>query len=72
MHVMHEITQLFFKIIHYITITCNAEFMHYTLHSVTWENVIHYHALQVQICITPCLLVPDPCVLYCQKQTVFM
>ena len=55
MHVMQQITQFFTKEMHLITITCNAKMMHYTLHTITLKNVIHYNALQLLINITPCL-----------------
>jgi len=41
---------------HYITITCNAKIGALHITSITWENVMHHRALQLQISITPCLV----------------
>ena len=46
------------NVIDYITITCNLKKMvDYRLHPITWKNVIDYNWLQLQITITPCLIV---------------
>ena len=37
---------------HYITITCNAKIGALYITCITWENVMHYRALQLQISIT--------------------
>ena len=41
---------------HYITITCNANIGALPIICITWENVMHYRASQLQISITPCLV----------------
>ena len=45
---------------HYITITCNAKIGALHITYITWENVMHYRALQLQISITPL----DSCQIY--------
>jgi len=39
-----------------IPITITFLYINYTLHSITWENVIKYNQLQLPITITPTLV----------------
>lgn len=61
MHVMHELHNFLLTECIQFQFHVMKKLLLYTLHAITWKNLIRYHAFHLHICITPCLVGVHTC-----------